>query len=126
VIDAPTVLLVEDDELVRLALAFPLEDAGMNVVAVDDADAAIEVLKSDNNIRAVISDVRMPGSIDGLGLAKWLKEHKPKLPVVLTSGYLFASKLAAVNPAIAIIVKKPYDVDDVTGWVKSLVDSPVG
>jgi DNA-binding NtrC family response regulator len=105
-IAAPTVLVVEDDELIRLALASPLEDAGMSVVAVADADAAIEVLKSDNNVRAVISDVKMPGSVDGVGLAKWLKEHRPKLPVVLTSGYPFVSELAAVNPAIAIIVKK--------------------
>ena len=118
------VLLVEDEELIRLALASPLEDAGMSVVAVADADAAIEVLESDNNVRAVISDVRLPGSVDGVGLAKWLKEHRPKLPIVLTSGHPFVSGLSAVNPAIAIIVKKPYDVDEVIGWVKSLVDNP--
>jgi DNA-binding NtrC family response regulator len=124
--NAPTVLLVEDEELIRTALVVSLQDAGVDVRVADNADAAMDALTEDKNISAVISDVKMPGSTDGVGLAKWMREHVPAVPLILVSGYPFEAELWAVNPAIAIIVKKPYDPDEVVGWVKSLVDKPEG
>src|SRR6266581_2299303 len=94
------VLLVEDDALIREALGEALAERGFGVVAVDDADAAMRTLTKDNKIGAVISDVKMPGSLDGVGLAGWMKEHAPGVPVVLISGFPFMTDLAAINPAI--------------------------
>ena len=122
--NAPMALLVEDDELIRMALALPLRNAGLGVIAVASADAAIDALTKGGNISVVITDVKMPGSIDGIGLARWMRAHSPNVPIVLVSGYPFTSDLAAINPAIAIIVKKPYEPDEVVGWVESLVHQP--
>jgi len=68
---SPTVLLVEDEVLVRMMLADQLREAGCTVVEASDADEALLLLRQNLvRIDLVISDVRMPGSMDGLGLAR--------------------------------------------------------
>jgi DNA-binding NtrC family response regulator len=117
-----SVLLVEDEVLIREVLVEAFANAGFGVLEADAADAAVNALIEDSTIRAVISDVHIPGPMDGVGLAGWMKEHAPTVPIVLISGFPFASKLAYVNPAIAIIVKKPFDPLEVVEWVSSLIE----
>jgi len=63
----------------------------------------------------------MPGSMDGLGLARWMREHAPAVPIIITSGFVATHDVAAINPAIARVVAKPYVSRDIVGWVATLV-----
>jgi CheY-like chemotaxis protein len=80
---ARTMLVVEDDVLVRLLVCDALRDAGLRVVEAANADEALMYLKTDTSVELVFSDVRMPGSLDGIGLAKRLKLDFPQIKIVL-------------------------------------------
>jgi PleD family two-component response regulator len=71
----PTVLVVDDDETLRLVLVDYLAD-GYRVLEAEDADAAVEVLRS-NEVEFILSDIRMPGSMDGFAFAGWLRANRP-------------------------------------------------
>lgn len=81
------VLLVEDNEELRHSTRELLSSLGCEVDLAPTADAARERLASDDSIQLVLSDIRMPGQLNGLGLAGWMRAHRPKLPVVLMTGY---------------------------------------
>lgn len=80
------ILCVEDDPVVAETMSSLLSVLDAEITVVDSADAALEADYS--AIDLVLSDVMMPGSMDGIGLVNWLASHHPGLPVVLTSGYL--------------------------------------
>lgn len=81
----PVVLLVEDDFLILTTLADQLRECGFSVLEVRGADEAINILDSDRTVDLVFSDIEMPGQLDGLGLAKWMKANRPDIPLLLTS-----------------------------------------
>lgn len=82
------VLVVEDEVLVRLWLAVTLRDVGFQVIEAGNADEAMDVVASGIRPLALVTDVRMPGSKDGLELATALRRRLPELVVVVTSGHL--------------------------------------
>jgi CheY-like chemotaxis protein len=85
-----TILIVEDEILLRMATADELREAGFFVIEAANGDDALAVLRDFPNIDAVFSDVRMPGTVDGIRLAELVKLHYPNLRVFLTSGTLEA------------------------------------
>ena len=121
VADAPAVLVVEDEAIIRMMLVDELEDAGIAVIEADGADAAIAILSSGATICAVITDVRMPGTMDGLGLAAWMRHHVPRLPIFITSGNVTESDCEAINPAIKGVISKPYSAIKVASLLASLL-----
>ena len=82
-----TILLVEDERGVRLAMTRQLRAAGHNVVAVNSGNAALQVLDEKSNIDLIISDMVMPGALQGVGLASEVRNRLPDLPILLMSGY---------------------------------------
>lgn len=80
------VLLVDDDALVRSNVALQMETVGHEVVQAADADEALMQLRDGSGIELVVTDVRMPGRLDGFGLADELARANPTLPVLLISG----------------------------------------
>jgi two-component system, response regulator PdtaR len=80
------ILAVEDETLVRDYLTGVLEDAGYQVVSAANADEAIEILESRNDIRILITDVNMPGSMDGLRLAAAVKDRWPPIKIIIATG----------------------------------------
>jgi CheY-like chemotaxis protein len=80
------ILTVEDEPLVSQFLGWVLEDAGYEVVATANADDAIEVLESRSDIRLVITDINMPGSMDGLKLAAAVKGRWPPIKIIVSTG----------------------------------------
>lgn len=80
-----TILVVEDDILVRMPIAQYLRDCGYKVIEASNADEAMQVLQHEETVVDVLfSDIEMPGAVDGFGLAKWVREHRPGLNVLLT------------------------------------------
>ena len=84
---APVILVVEDEVLLRLAAAQHLREAGCEVLEARTADEALRLLEQ-ADVDVVFSDITTPGSMDGLQLADWLREHRPEVGTVLTSGKL--------------------------------------
>jgi len=100
---AQTVLVVEDEVLVRMAVSQQLRECGYNVVEATDADEALTVLqKHDVILHIVLSDVEMPGSMDGFALATWIRKNRPDLKVILTG-----SVARAVNAAMELCTSGP-------------------
>ena len=81
-----SVLVVEDETLIRLLACDSLRDDGFDVETAASAADAIAVLESGSRVDIVFTDVMMPGTMNGIGLANWIRIHRPGLPIALTSG----------------------------------------
>lgn len=123
--NAATVLVVEDEAIIRMMLVDELEDAGVAVIEAEGADAAVAIMSNGATIRVVVTDVRMPGSMDGLGLATWMRDQAPSVPIIITSGFAIEPDCEAINPAIMHIVPKPYKPADVASLVSALLTHSV-
>ena len=91
--DAPkperkTILVVDDEVLVRMVIAEELRDRGYLVVEAASADEAAAILRAGMDVDLVFTDVTMPGRLDGLALAELVRANYPSLKVVITSGHL--------------------------------------
>ncbi len=84
--DKIAVLVVEDEILVRMTIASTLEDNGYEVFEAGNADEAIILLETHASIRLMFTDIDMPGSIDGLKLARAVRDRWPPVRIVVTSG----------------------------------------
>jgi CheY-like chemotaxis protein len=84
----PVVLIVEDELLLRIDAAEMIEAAGFEVIEAANADEAIEVLEARRDITVVFTDIQMPGSMDGLKLARAVRGRWPPIKIIATSGRL--------------------------------------
>ncbi len=82
----PVVLVVEDETVIRMNAVAIVEESGFEAVATRNADEAIETLETRSDIQAVFTDVQMPGQMDGLKLAKVIKDRWPPVALLVTSG----------------------------------------
>jgi CheY-like chemotaxis protein len=82
----PVVLIVEDEFLIRMDAVDMVRAAGFDVVEAKNADEAIPILETRNDIRIVFTDIQMPGSMDGLKLAAAIRGRWPPIKIVATSG----------------------------------------
>ncbi|HEY2137544.1 MAG TPA: response regulator [Xanthobacteraceae bacterium] len=117
-----TVLLVEDEILIRTVIADYLRQCGFKVIEAAGADEAIMVLKRpDIAVSIVFSDVEMPGEMDGFGLSQWVRSNRPGLAVLLagtlTKTADTAAKLCEKGPAL----KKPYEPHIAVQHIKRLL-----
>ena len=105
-----TVLVVEDVVLVRMLICEYLRGAGFTVIEAISGDEAIAILGTALRIDVVFADVYMPNSsIDGLGLARWIRSNKPGVKVVLTSGVANMADTAQDLTSDSALIEKPYD-----------------
>jgi CheY-like chemotaxis protein len=112
-----TVLVVEDEVLVRMMIADQLRIAGYTVIEAADAHEASQVLQHSADVRLVISDIQLPGSMDGVALARLIRSQYPDTKVILTSGHLAESDRADHDG----FFHKPYDVSKIMRHIKSLL-----
>jgi CheY-like chemotaxis protein len=116
-----TILVVEDEILVRTVVAAYLRDCGFDVIEADNADEAVRVLEAGVRIDIVFSDINMPGSLDGFGLAQWLRRERPGLKIILTSGAAQGAKDASDPGAHVPILAKPYDYAELARQLRALL-----
>ncbi len=105
------ILVVEDDAIIRMNAVDMLEEAGFSVLEAGNADIAVKFLERRGDIRAVFTDIEMPGSICGLKLAKAIRDRWPPIHVIITSGRKVPSALDL--PRLARFVRKPYMPKDI-------------
>ena len=106
------VLVVEDDFLVRMGAVEIVLNAGYEVLEAGSADEAIQILTSRNDIELVFTDVQMPGTMDGLELARYIEIRWPNVNIIVTSGTLVLQ--TNTLPPGAGFFAKPYVDDTVT------------
>lgn len=102
-----SILLVEDDPEVASMLVDLLEGLGFEVIHAASAASALGALANGRVIDLVLSDIMMPGSMNGIDLAREIQARRPDTPILLSSGYSDAFKHQAERLGIAILVK-PY------------------
>jgi PAS domain S-box-containing protein len=110
----PTVLIVDDSAEVAEVTLSLFERLGYDTDYRDSADAALRYLAEGSKVDLVFSDIVMPGTIDGVGLAREIRSRYPDLPVVLTTGYSDAAQAA---PADLKILRKPFDTVALRGFI---------
>lgn len=116
--DRRSVLVVEDDELIRLHAADMVRDLGFEAIEASNADHAIALLESRSDIAVVFTDIQMPGSMDGLRLAAVIRDRWPPVALLVTSGQI--SPPSATLPRGARFVPKPYLRDELGSHLAAL------
>jgi CheY-like chemotaxis protein len=117
-VSSRTVLVVEDEVLVRLLICDVLRDCGLRVVEAANADEALAYVKTDPAVELVFSDVRMPGSMDGIALARRLRSEFPNVKVALASGHLHASEVETET----LLFTKPYPLAETAARIVAILD----
>jgi two-component system, response regulator PdtaR len=113
-----TVLVVEDEVMMRTKLVEELEDAGYSVVEASDGTEAVDILIHRPDVKIVISDVRMPGPIDGVELCRRVRSGYPEIKIVLSSGEPNAADSAAHDGFFV----KPYRVAWIIRHIRSFTN----
>ena len=115
----PVVLVVEDEFPLRWPASEYLRDSGYRVVEAASVDEAVMVLSSHTRVDVVFSDINLKGDRDGIALSKWLHEHHPDVPMLMTSGHQPAHSVPA--GAKRLFIAKPYVLADVDQLIKSVL-----
>jgi PAS domain S-box-containing protein len=113
----PTVLIVDDSADVAEVTSSLFEHLGYETVYRDSAEAALKLLADGTKIDLVFTDIVMPGTIDGVGLARAIRSRYPSLPVILTTGYSDAAQAA---PPDLRILHKPFDADALRDFIQGM------
>jgi CheY-like chemotaxis protein len=113
------ILVVEDEMLLRMRAVDMVEDAGYTSVEAVDADEAVAILESRSDIALVMTDIQMPGSMDGLKLAHTVHERWPPIRIILVSGQL---KLSATEiPADSRFFGKPLEAAEMISLMQKMI-----
>lgn len=114
------VLVVEDDALTRFDLIETLEDNGYEALAAKTADEAIVILESRIDITAVFSDIEMPGTMDGIGLIKYVRARFSLIALILTSGRVAPDE--STLPSGTLFISKPRQPSDMARVYRCIND----
>jgi CheY-like chemotaxis protein len=105
-----TVLVVEDESLLRELIVQELADAGFEVIEADTGERAIAILNAGRSIDVLFTDIRLPGHVDGWQIARHARHHRPEIPVIYASGYT-VDRSAQVPDSLYL--GKPYRTESV-------------
>ena len=114
------VLLVEDNPEVQETAGMLLDQLGYRVFRAQSAAAALQLLQSGEAVDLVFSDIIMPGELDGMALARQVKEEYPDVAVLLTTGY---AKAANTQEASFPILRKPYQLATLARAIREALDA---
>jgi CheY-like chemotaxis protein len=111
-----TILLVEDDEILRLAAAHHLQQAGYTVIAASRSNEALDELDLGRPVDLAVIDVCMPrGQVNGLALARMARWRRPGLPVVFLTGYPEVLEAESIQEPVFL---KPVDLGQLTDKIR--------
>lgn len=115
------ILVVEDEPLLRMDIVDHLSDQGFHVFEAGDADEAISILEQNLNIRLIITDIDMPGSMDGLKLAEAVRDRWPPVKIIVVSGH----RVVEITdlPDGSMFFSKPYSQSHLVSSMRDLLRS---
>ena len=113
----PTVLVVEDDALIRLSVVDALMDVGVEVYEAASAAEALLLLRREKDFALIFTDIDMPGAMNGIGLAQTVSEQWPSMRILITSGMNQPSE--DVLPSGATFIPKPYMLDHIAQNIRA-------
>jgi two-component system, response regulator PdtaR len=116
-----TVLVVEDDEMLRMCVANVVADAGFMAVEAANADEAVAILECRSDIALLFTDIQMPGSMDGLGLARTVQDRWPAIKIILMSGRVELSERD--RPANSRFFQKPFATKQIIEGLQDMIQS---
>ncbi len=114
----PVVLIVEDEAMVRLAAVCMFEDAGFRMIEAGNSNEAIELLVADSDVQLLFTDVNMPGTIDGLALARQVHDRWPHIGIMVASAK--QAPQPEELPAGSRFEQKPYSPHTVVRHAREL------
>jgi two-component system, response regulator PdtaR len=117
--DHPTILVAEDDVLLRLNASQLLEESGYTVVEADSAEEALRDMEERKDVRLLFTDIQMPPGCDGLELARQVHARWPKVLLVITSGQVQPTKAEIADHGH--FIRKPYRAKDLLGEIDGLL-----
>lgn len=127
-IDCPqnpvVVLVVEDETLLRMNAVCMVEDAGYIAIEAADAKAAVEVLESRSDVALLLTDVQMPGPMDGIGLVHAVQERWPPIKIIVVSGGV--KQVGVDIPADCRFFGKPLQEEEVVAEMRDLLEHAYG
>jgi CheY-like chemotaxis protein len=116
-----TILFVEDEVLIRMDMAEFLRECGYRVHEAGNANEAIEALQSKMSVDLVVTDIHMPGEMDGFALARWIEDNRPGVAVILTSGIARPPDRPCGLPETIPLLAKPYTGRTLLDLIKQLL-----
>ena len=113
------ILVVEDEVIIRMGAVQMLEDAGFAVVEASNAHDAMGILENRTDVCAVFTDINMPGTLDGMRLARLVRGRWPPIHLIVTSGLIFPN--GDDLPSGGRFIRKPYDPRHVIATIRELL-----
>jgi CheY-like chemotaxis protein len=120
--DGETVLIVDDEPTVRMLITDVLDEMGFAAIEAADGVSALKVLQSDVHIDLLITDVGLPGGVNGRQLADAARQHRPELRVLFITGYAENAAIASgdLEPGMHVLIK-PFAMDVLASRIKSII-----
>jgi CheY-like chemotaxis protein len=119
-----TVLVVEDDTLLRLTTAEMLRESGFQVIEAGSSTEAVNVLRSGPHVDLLFSDVQLPDRMDGVELSNFTREYAPDTKVILTTGGPEPKQLAGDLENAVPMLRKPYRMNELVRRIHQLLGDP--
>jgi DNA-binding response OmpR family regulator len=119
------ILVVEDDDLIRTILLESLADAGFMVVEAADGEQAVQAVERDD-IHLILTDINMPGRLDGVAVAQVVRKSEPSMPVIFVTGRPDERDRALQIGPPTVFIEKPFNLDRLVTVVHMLMqeDNP--
>ena len=118
--NVPTILVIDDEVLVRVVIAEYLRECGYRVLEAGIPQDAVTILNSQLKVDIVFTDLELPGHSSGLELARWVRKRHPDMRVILTSGLYSSAELAGELCEAGPPIVKPYESDAVVQRIRGL------
>jgi flavin-binding protein dodecin/CheY-like chemotaxis protein len=115
------ILIVEDEPLVRMAISDALVQAGYQILAASNGADALEIIAKHPDIFAVVSDIAMPGTVDGFELAQEVQRRRPHVGLILVSGQM--EPLKSHFPRAAFFLPKPFKASTLLRLLRDMMES---
>jgi DNA-binding response OmpR family regulator len=118
----PVIMVIEPEVLIRMTITEFLRDCGFKVIEGVMAEDVRTVIDSGGHLDIVFSEVRLPGKTDGFALARQLRDARPEIDVILTSGVAGAAEKSTDLCAEGPLMKKPYEPKEVASRIHLLLE----
>jgi two-component system, response regulator PdtaR len=115
----PVVLLVEDEPLLRFFVSDLLDEAGFEVIETGNADEALTWLEVRDDVRVILTDIQMPGRLNGLDLAALVHHRWPGILILIVSGEVRPNKVEF--PQGERFIAKPYEGDTIIHHLREMI-----